>query len=114
MRRKPVRNVKHFLIDSTVNNLYRFTPSDIASSPEFTSKGFIIYPNPVTDELVLESNEHSIGSVKSVEVFDMTGRCLNLITNNFEKIFVSSLSKGNYFLKIKTQNGIHVSKFIKE
>ena len=51
-------------------------------------------------------------AIKSVEIYDVLGRLVK--TNSSTKINVSQLSKGNYLLKIKTDSGDIIEKFIKE
>lgn len=69
-----------------------------------------IYPNPTNDYLNIESEE----SIRSLQVFDLSGRLVdsfNNMTNNKESIDVSHLKSGIYLLKI---NGSSVVKFTRE
>ena len=69
-----------------------------------------IYPNPVKDELFINSESH----ITKVEIHSLTGS-LMLIENNFnEKISVSDLPKGFYIVRVYTDNGLVVRKFFKE
>lgn len=96
------------------HTVYRFTPTASASTPQFTDKGFAIYPNPVSDVLHIDFNEFVLSSINSIEVFDLSGRRLIQTSNQLGQIFVGDLAKGNYVLKIHTDKGVHISKFIKK
>lgn len=74
-----------------------------------------VYPNPANDFLYVDFA--AIGDIDAnYFISDITGRVLN--TSNFSskavnKIDVSSLPSGVYFLKIKTKDNEFVKKFIK-
>ena len=70
-----------------------------------------IYPNPVKDELIIESGELRI---EKVEICDLTGKTIYQFDNLKNKIDVSALSQGIYIVKIKTAKGTVTEKFIKE
>ena len=53
----------------------------------------IIYPNPVTNELHIESIK---GKLQNVKILDATGKLVRDVQNNFETVDVSSLAKGWY------------------
>lgn len=67
-----------------------------------------LYPNPAKDLVHITSEK----KIKSVEVYDYLGRSIK--TEFSDKINVSQLVKGNYLLKIKTDSGETIEKFIKE
>jgi len=67
-----------------------------------------IYPNPARDFIHITSEK----PVKTVSIFDYLGRLIQ--TEDSDKIAVSSLPKGNYILKIITDSGEVIEKFIKE
>lgn len=71
-----------------------------------------IYPNPATDVINLESQTN----LESITVYDVHGRQIvtQLTSTNQTKINVSQLSKGVYFLNIKTTDGEQTTKFIKK
>ncbi|MCA6066117.1 T9SS type A sorting domain-containing protein [Chryseobacterium sp. RG1] len=78
-------------------------------SHNLAEKITIIYPNPATDYLVIES-KHPIEWTK---VYNSEGRLI--LQNKYEtKLDISALSKGGYFLEVKSQNGTSKHKFIKE
>lgn len=67
-----------------------------------------IYPNPVSETLNFSK------SLKDITIYDLTGRTIKSFTGNQDKIDVSTLSNGNYFLKGETLIGNFITKqFIK-
>lgn len=83
------------------------------SAPSFTENELKVFPNPVTDELKIES---SIDSLKSIRLYDVSGK-LTLskeTTLRSIKIDTRMLSNGIYFLTIKTFNKSGSYKVIKE
>ncbi|CAD7811521.1 hypothetical protein CHRY9390_02370 [Chryseobacterium aquaeductus] len=78
------------------------------SETDFTSS-LSIYPNPATHSIFIKSKE----KVKSAEIIDASGRLISRVLNPNEEINIQQLSKGNYFLKIETENKKSTLKFIK-
>jgi len=75
--------------------------------------GIYLYPNPATDDLRIVSSKFK---VQSAEVFDMLG---NKISNmqlaiSKNKIDVSKLSPGIYFVKVRGEKEERVLKFVKQ
>jgi hypothetical protein len=71
-----------------------------AAAPDFK-----VYPNPVRDELFIESPQ----PVESVTIFDLSGRSL-AVKNGAQSFPVSHLPAGLYFVKA----GNYIAKFVKE
>ncbi|WP_458627360.1 T9SS type A sorting domain-containing protein [Winogradskyella sp. PC D3.3] len=73
-----------------------------------------LYPNPVSDYLFIESNV----VIESIKLHDINGRLLQdfiLTDNQFEeKLNISKLNVGVYFVKIASNKGDITKKFIKE
>jgi hypothetical protein len=69
----------------------------------------LVYPNPTTGELRIESKESEI---KNVEIFDVFGKkiLLNYIVNHID---ISDLQAGIYFIKVITTQGEIVKKVVK-
>lgn len=74
--------------------------------------GVSVYPNPVRNKLYLDVYENS--AIKSIHVFDVSGK--KLIENNGEtrQLDLSHFPKGIYLLEVKTEKGIFTEKLIKE
>ena len=75
---------------------------------EVTYSKFTISPNPATNEIHLDN---LIG--ESVSFYDINGKLI--IKREFTKTQeIAFLSKGMYYIKVQTAEGIYQSKFIKE
>jgi len=77
---------------------------------EIESAGIKIYPNPVKDELRIESNGLTI---KKMEILDITGKTIVNLKSG-KVINVSALPSGIYLVKIETDNGVVTRKFVKQ
>ena len=78
------------------------------------SNYFTLYPNPAKSDLNISSKE-SI-EVKSISVYNTLGQSVLVVTNadKVSKIDVSSLTAGNYFIKINSNKGSSSAQFVKE
>ena len=77
-----------------------------------SSKGIMIYPNPATNMLNIESST----KFSQLIVTDILGNVLirQLVYNKAVSVDVSELSKGLYFVKMIRDKGIVVRRFLKE
>ncbi len=73
-----------------------------------------IYPNPVNDRLYIETLTQT--QTQTVEIFDIYGRRQKSIVNSQRStvIDLSDLKSGIYFVKINTEKGNIVKRFIKQ
>jgi len=69
-----------------------------------------IFPNPTTDFINIKSDE----KIKSVKLYKVSGSLVKTENNEFSRINVSNLPKGNYLISIETDSGIETKKIIKE
>lgn len=72
---------------------------------------FKIVPNPVEDVISIISPQEV--EISTIEVYDILGKRILSQESNFDNIFVATLSKGIFFLRINTQNSSIVRRFIK-
>ncbi len=74
-----------------------------------------ISPNPASSEIQVISNQ---SSVTSIEVYNMLGEKVSTLPLTDYRspitINIAALPSGMYFVKIKSENGVAVKKFIKE
>ncbi len=71
-----------------------------------------IYPNPANDQINISSELTLINS--RINIYSTSGKLVKSeLINMHNKIDVSELPKGAYFTEIYTENGILMSKFIK-
>ena len=80
------------------------------NQPEGKANGLQVYPNPVKDELIIANGKLPISNI---QIFDATGRTVGAYRET-TTINVSALSKGVYFVKIETTEGVVVKKIVKE
>jgi Secretion system C-terminal sorting domain len=97
---------------------YGYTNCSVDSSCSLTtssfdfSDNFTIYPNPVKNSLNITNNQSL--AVSSICIYNVLGQLMLTITNPTDSIDVSSLKKGNYFIKILLYDRTASVKFIKE
>jgi hypothetical protein len=75
--------------------------------------GTVVYPNPNTGLFTIELNN---GSVKTIEVMDLTGRIVLTNTSSNDKIDfnISNLANGVYYVRVQSNNSIEVIKIVKQ
>jgi hypothetical protein len=83
------------------------TISVSVSAPAFESN---ISPNPVQDWLKIDSEKE----LTSIQVFDIVGRSISLITNIESSIYLGDLDSGIYLLELTSVDGKRVSKKIEK
>ncbi len=69
-----------------------------------------VFPNPATDKLTIECNQNA-----KLEILSIEGQIIKTINNVGLKTTIDlvNLSKGVYIIKVKTDKGIAIRKFIK-
>lgn len=88
--------------------VYPFVES--LSNNEFTTNEFKIYPNPVRNGFVnIKSN---LGGEKNIEIFDLMGRNILSTTLENDRLDLSSLDNGVYFIRVSVSNSSHTQKLI--
>ncbi len=93
-------------------------PPYINNISENIISDFRIYPNPASKSLTLtlSKGEGIASQIKGYSITDIYGRIVKQLTINQSNnltIEVEDLIKGIYFLKIQTENGFVVKKFMK-
>lgn len=95
-----------FMIDD-----FKVTTTPTASNEEFFKENFTLYPNPVFNELNINT-ENGL-ELNEVSIFDLTGRKVKSFKNE-KTLNVSDLASGTYIINVKTNEGTGTSKFIKK
>lgn len=83
------------------------------SENEFSSK-VSLYPNPAKNSLTVSDASKSTDA--TIEITDISGRIVKSVKAGFSNdviINVSDLTSGNYILKLKSEKGTAIKKFIK-
>ena len=97
--------------ESDPSEIYTVVVEDDAI--EEVNASYNVYPNPVNDKLVIETEE----IVKEVVVYDVYGRQQDNKTTRQQgnlSVDVTNLNSGVYFVKVVTENGEAVQRFIKK
>ncbi len=81
----------------------------LLSTQIFQDLKISIYPNPVKDRLVIESQV----PIEHLQVYSINGREVLRESVDIESVNVSKLPSGIYFMSIDTQEGTLIKKFIK-
>ncbi len=109
------------VIDSTFKKKPVFFEYEIACEPSEEEPGesldenessLNIYPNPVNNRLFITANE----KIESISIYTITGVMVYnaQCTMNNTQLDVANLNSGIYFIKINTNNGEIVKRFVKE
>ena len=69
-----------------------------------------VYPNPVCDELRVECGE----AIRNIEILDVTGRTVYSTGNCDGTIDTDGWQSGMYILRVTTDSGMSVQKFVKQ
>ncbi len=76
-----------------------------------------VFPNPVQSDLIIDFEKNSNSGIT---IYDLRGIALKKTTHNFTEgnrlfhLSVNELLNGVYFLKIQTENSVHITNFIKD
>lgn len=94
-----------------ITNTYTTTVQNILGTTETTKddKSFSIYPNPVTDVLLIKSDDKVLKS----EIYDSSGRIMMTTGIEDNSLNVSQLPKGNHIIKLYFKDKTAAKKFIK-
>ena len=103
-----------FAIDNYGTDAYfdniQVVDATLATSEVSKKDVFRVYPNPTVDVV----NFDLAGKITSVEVYDAAGKLVKTANDGAKSINVSALSKGNYVVKVKTENASYTKKVIKK
>ena len=94
--------------------------SDVVNVKKIEENKCSIYPNPVNDRLYIETQTLTQTQTQTqtltVEIYDVYGRVqkLSAISGQQSVINVANLNSGVYFVKVVTENGEVVKRFVKK
>lgn len=78
---------------------------------ELQSKKIVLYPNPAKETV----NFKNADRIKSIDIYETTGRKVRTVKLNGENISVSDLKSGTYYFEITSKDGtLSFEKLIKE
>ena len=126
---KNVTDTVYTVTELTAETTYSFTVTAVADTLEsvasnvvtvttLKSEGivenaaaFSIYPNPAVDRVVIATES----TIESVSIYTLTGVMIySEVDFNNNTINVSDFASGVYFIKVRTDNGEAVQRFIKK
>ncbi|MFA5556953.1 MAG: T9SS type A sorting domain-containing protein [Flavobacteriaceae bacterium] len=86
---------------------------DTASTGDFASSAFSIYPNPAKDIINVAN---SVDAIENVTITDMNGRVVKQVAMgvNEGQINISDLNAGVYFVNINSNEGSLTTKIVKQ
>ena len=70
-----------------------------------------IFPNPARNYIHIDS---PLRTLKKVEIYSLMGKKLKVVHSNTENIFIDDLSSGLYLIRVFSEDGNFVTKFLKE
>lgn len=83
--------------------------STVLGTADFSiNKGVVVYPNPVSDVITVESKSE----ISGFSVLNLQGQIVKHVTGNHAD--VSLLQNGVYFLRLQTADGVQILNFIKK
>ena len=97
-------------VTNTEGDVATFWASTL-SNENFDKPQFSLYPNPVDNELNIESEQ---AKIEQIGIYNLNGK--QVLNVNFQKgqpIDVSALSKGVYLVKLQTEEGSLTKKLVK-
>ena len=107
-------NISNFVLAYNWGKSFILVSDETSITEENIS--FDIYPNPVNDRLYIETQ--TLTQTLTIEIYDVYGRIQKLRNSETQKlrnsIDVSNLKSGVYFVKVVTENGEAVQRFIKK
>ncbi len=92
-------------------SVFRFEQSNLSVKDKIFSESIFVSPNPIKDVFSISINQDR-ANISKVSIFDYTGKEISKIENFFDRIDISDLSSGVYFLNIKTKKGSSLYKKI--
>lgn len=97
-----------------VTDVYKFNLNSLVSNRTVdAADNFNIYPNPASNNLVIETRTDN--SVERIEVFDLQGKLQKIVngTDFTGNVDISKLPKGMHILRIADADGTYQQKFMK-
>jgi hypothetical protein len=76
-----------------------------------SKSGFFVFPNPASGNITISSES----DFHALEIVDLMGRVVHSQTNNENNttLNIANFSDGLYFVRIITETGAEVQKFVK-
>ncbi|MGL2963702.1 FG-GAP-like repeat-containing protein [Flavobacterium sp. RSB2_4_14] len=99
----------------TPNQTFSVVEGSTLGINSFESSVFTMYPNPVKNNITIAINTANPVEFTTAEIYDLTGRRVQVTTVINQNVGVDALATGTYILKLTdTNNKNYSQKFIKE
>lgn len=98
----------NFTETSMIIDYVKIYQESTASTDNFFSSKFRVYPNPTSSEISIKTNE----KIDKVEIFSTLGQKVYSENTPNKKLNISSLRAGLYLLKIYSKNNIATKKIV--
>ncbi|MCQ2325949.1 MAG: T9SS type A sorting domain-containing protein [Bacteroidales bacterium] len=89
-----------------------YHPHQVSSLEEISDESFSIFPNPAKEEITIESS-YDIERIEISNTLGVTQKSLKVKGNKIV-VPISDLEKGTYLVSIRTSEGNHTKKIVKE
>jgi len=77
------------------------------------SKGLLLYPNPAKDRISIDNKTDY--PIQEITIYSVNGQLVRQIKSAMlHDINVSALESGVYYLRLQSEQGVAVKKFVKE
>jgi hypothetical protein len=101
-------------VNSNLIGVDAFSIERTLGTKDFFAANYSVYPNPASTVLNVSSKSHAI--LEKIELSDLNGRVIkdvNLTSVSESQVNIADLSNGIYVLKVTSDQGIGVSKIVK-
>jgi hypothetical protein len=87
----------------------------VGISSVLSSENILVYPNPAKDEIIIETTQRAYYTFR-IEILNLQGQPVKIFNSagNKTSIDISALPGGMYFVKVQSEKGIVVKRFVKE
>ncbi len=96
---------------ASVYQIFKITVLETVAFEDVANTEFLVYPNPATNVITVESNKLDVESIRIIDVSGKTVFKTNA-TGVKTNIDVSGLTKGIYFIEIKDNTRVETQKLI--
>ena len=87
------------------------SPNNASIEENKVTQELLVYPNPTNSVLNIDTKGERILSIR---IFNISGQLINSELNSDNTIDVSQFNNGMYIIQVETDNGVALSRFIKQ
>ena len=98
----------NFTESAMIIDYVRVYQNNTASTDDFFSAQFSVYPNPASNIISIKS----VNSIDKIEIYSTIGKLVLKKKNNFKNMITKELKSGLYLMKIHSNNKIATKKII--